>query len=225
MIFLTKRVSVGDVLTTARELAPLFAFCELLKDPPVPAVLLNGSIVCLRSTVGAVDLLFEHPKLCVGVETATNEDLHGSSILSLPKTNALPALLQALTPSELRGRVEKTFAKTLEDEIRTILHLESLKIGFMLRESPYLEPGVLLRTWSLNAPENCRCLRLKCEACRVSRWEKTSTLEKASISVPPVITVQPNCFYARPPAGARFAAGVNPFGWIVDGVMVKNSIW
>ena len=225
MLFLTVRVSVGDVVKTARELAPLFAFCELLEDPPVPAVLLNGRIICFRSTVGAVDLLFEHPELGVCAETATHEDLQGSSIRSLPKNNALSVLIQALTPSALRGRVEKTFAKTLEDEIRSILQLESLKTGFMLRESPYIDPGVLLQTWSLTPPENCTCLRLKCEACRVSRWEKTSTMKKASISLPPLLTIQPNCFYARPPVGAKFAAGVNPFGWSVDGVMLKNSIW
>ena len=225
MIFLTKRVSVGDVVTTARELAPLLAFCELLEDPPTPAVLLNGSIVCLRSTVEAVDLLFDHPNLGVGVETATNEDLQGSSILSLPKNNALPALIQALTPSALRGRVEKTFAGALDEEVRRIIRMQSAKVGFMLLEHPYREPGLVLRTWSLNPPENCRCLRLKCESCLVARWAKTSTMKKASISVPPVLTVQPNCFYARPPAGARFAAGINPFGWSVNGVMLKNSIW
>ena len=225
MLFLTKRVTVGDVVTTARELAPLLAFCELLEDPPTPAVLLNGSIVCLRSTVEAVDLLFDHPKLGVGVETATNDDLHGRSILSLPKNNALSALIQALTPSTLRGRVERTFAKTLADEIQAIMHLESLQMGFMLRESPYLEPSVLLRTWSLKPPANCDCLRLKCEVCKVKRWQKTSTMNKSSISAPPVLTIQPDCFFARPPAGARFAAGINPFGWSINGVMLKNSIW
>jgi len=225
MLFLTKRISVGDVLKTAKELAPVFAFCELLENSPVPAILLNGNTVCLRTTVEAVDLLFKHPNLGTGVETATNEDLRGSSILALSKNNALLELIRALTPAVLHGRAEKTFASALKDEIRTILRTESQKEGFMRRDGPYTEPGVVLRNWSLEAPENCDCMRLKCASCRVLRWTKTSVMNKAPAALPPILMCQPNCRFARPPVGAKFVAALNPWGWMVDGVMLKDSIW